>query len=320
MSIKVNLIFYVCMRHTAKGFHSQKLSPNNYLQISSKFRAEAHPQHGLLRGREFLMKDLYTFDCDHASATRTYEQVRECYEKIFLRRLHLPVVSLRADPGLIGGDLSHEFHLAAEVGEDKIAVNDATGHVTSDVDDVGDGYQVKNTIELGHAFLLGDVYSKRLHVKFMGENGKAGTCQMGCYGVGVTRVVAAALETMSTEGGLRWPKAIAPYKVCVVTAREGSKSFERSCLVGDRLYDEIDGEKGLKGDVLLDDRHRDTIGWRLKQAKLIGHPLVVVVGNDVVEGKVEVIDQNDGGSALLHVDQVASYVRDYFQDSQSCSP
>ena len=265
------------------------------------------------------MKDLYTFDCDHRSATRTYEQVRECYEKIFLRRLNLPVVSLRADPGLIGGDLSHEFHLAAEVGEDKIAVNDATGHVTGNFDGVGDGYEVKNAIELGHAFLLGDVYSKRLQVKFMGEDGRSGKCQMGCYGLGVTRIVAAALETMSTEGGLRWPKAIAPYKVCVVTAREGSSNFERSRLVGDRLYDEMDGERGLKGDVLLDDRHRDTIGWRLKQAKLIGHPIVVVVGNDVAEGKVEVIDQEDGGKILLNVDQVASYVRDFFRDSPSCS-
>ena len=284
------------------------------MQISSKFRAEAHPQHGLLRGREFLMKDLYTFDADHSSAMRTYEEVRSVYEKIFLRRLQLPVVSLQADTGLIGGDLSHEFHLLAEVGEDKVAVNDVTGHVTNNISDVSSDYVIRNTIELGHTFYLGDVYSKKLNVKFTGKNGKGSICQMGCYGLGVTRIVAAALETMSTENGLKWPKAIAPYKVCIVTARTGSKNFEKSCAVGDKLYDEIDEEKCLQGDVLIDDRHRETIGWRLKQAKLIGHPLVLVVGKDVNENKVEVINQNEESKTILHTDQVVPYVQNYFGD------
>ena len=290
---------------------SRKHLPLKFYQITTKYRAETHPVHGLLRGREFLMKDLYTFDADTESALVTYEQVRGAYDRLF-RRLDVDVVAVRAEGGNIGGELTHEYHMLADVGEDRVAVCRETGVACNAADVAGqpeDRYEFRNAIELGHTFYLGTEYSKKMKVHFDNHT----PCEMGCFGLGVTRIIAASVENMAVANGLRWPKEIAPYKVCLITPREGSPLFSRATELADGLYEALDCGR-IKGDVLFDDRHHKTTGWRMRHANLLGYPLVVVFGNDVDKGLVEVVTQSKGESEThkMSLQEVVDWVREYF--------
>ncbi|XP_055610124.1 probable proline--tRNA ligase, mitochondrial isoform X2 [Uranotaenia lowii] len=269
---------------------SYRQFPLRLYQISTKFRDEMKPRFGLLRAKEFIMKDLYTFDVGLAEARRTYEEVNEAYANIF-NAIGVPFVRVSGDTGLMGGSMSHEYHFPSDVGEDQLVRCDECGmscnHELFHTVKICEKCNHKNVvrqmgIEVGHAFILEDKYSKVLGAKFLNETGKPETLQMGCYGIGVSRLVAAGVEVLSTEKDIIWPFKLAPFKVCIIPPKVGSKEQE----IGDRwlrtMYDALTTIPNLQPDIVVDDRPNMTIGKRLVDAKKTGFPIAVVIGPKAV--------------------------------------
>ncbi|CAG11600.1 unnamed protein product, partial [Tetraodon nigroviridis] len=289
---------------------SYKQLPLLLYQITRKFRDEPKPRFGLLRGREFYMKDMYSFDVSEEAAYQTYESVCQAYTRLFAR-LGLHCVQVQADTGNIGGKLSHEFQLPADIGEDRLllcgncsfAANIET--VSSDRTDCPQcrtGTLVESKgIEVGHTFYLGKKYSSVFNATFSNAQNKLAEAEMGCFGLGVTRILAAAIEVMSTEEGIRWPGLLAPYQVCVVPPKKGSK-VDKATIIAEELVQTLTVTlPRLRGEVVLDDRTQMTIGRRLKDASKLGYPYVVVVGQGALEepSRFEVICQQTGATMFL---------------------
>lgn len=282
-------------------------------QITRKFRDEPKPKFGLLRGREFYMKDMYTFDVSEEAARHTYQTVCQAYTRLFAR-LGLPCLQVQADTGNIGGILSHEFQLLADIGEDQLMVcGDCS--FAANVETVAadqshcpkcqSGTLVESKgIEVGHTFYLGTKYSEVFNAVFSSNQGKFSAAEMGCYGLGVTRILAAAIEVISTEEAIRWPGLLAPYQVCVVPPKKGSKEDQAAVLAEELLHMLEGAWPHLKGEVVLDDRTQMTIGKRLKDASRLGYPYVVVVGQGALEEppQFEVICQQTGETLFLSKD------------------
>lgn len=262
---------------------SYRQFPLRLYQISTKFRDEMKPRFGLMRAKEFLMKDLYTFDVGLAEARQTYEEVNDVYGKLF-DAVGVPYVKVSGDTGAMGGSTSHEFHYPSEVGEDQLVSCDTCGiscnhEMFAGCERCNNENVVKQAgIEVAHAFILEDKYSKALGAQFLQTNGKPETLQMGCYGIGVTRLIAASVEVLSSENDIRWPFLLAPFKVCLIPPKKGSKE---EILTGpwlEKLTTEITKLPRLGSDVVVDDRTSMTIGKRLMDAKKTGYPIVVVIG------------------------------------------
>ncbi|XP_074600589.1 putative proline--tRNA ligase, mitochondrial isoform X2 [Brevipalpus obovatus] len=214
---------------------TEKKLPLLLYQIGSKFRDEKRPRSGLLRSREFIMKDLYSFDADEGKAKITYDLVNESYRRVF-SKLELPIFKVRADPGNIGGILSHEYHLRTNSGEDKILVCESCKEGFSEeyiltsnekLDEcISCGAKLKETLslELGHTFILGTRYSKPFNCIYTKFEGNRSFLEMGCYGLGVSRIMAACLEAFPAKRTLTWPKIIAPYLVCLITPKAARKN------------------------------------------------------------------------------------------------
>ncbi|ETN64431.1 prolyl-tRNA synthetase [Anopheles darlingi] len=275
---------------------SYRQFPLRLYQISTKFRDEMKPRFGLMRAKEFLMKDLYTFDVDPHRCRQTYETVNAAYGRLF-SEIGVPFVKVAGDSGTMGGSLSHEYHFPSEVGEDELLQCDQCGVRTNSehlqkicalCDRCGAGkestastssFERQRGIEVGHAFILEDRYTKPLGASCLQPNGKPTPLQMGCYGIGVTRLIAASLEVLSSEKELRWPLALAPYRVCIVTPKAGSKEESLVSPWVDRLYNLLHtAVPGCQGDVIVDDRNQLTIGKRVLDARRMGYPLIVVIG------------------------------------------
>ena len=244
---------------------SYKELPLNIYQIQTKFRDEVRPRYGIMRGREFLMKDSYSFNIDEESLQETYLIMRETYKKV-LERIGLEFKISAADSGAIGGDSSEEFHVIAENGEDTIAVSDSsefainTELLLEDGQDIStlegkpspDGkgtIEIKKGIEVGHIFKLGKLYAKSMKANVLDSNGEASTLYMGCYGIGVSRLVAAAIEQNYDEKGIIWPHNIAPFDINIISiGHHKNKEITSTAL---KLYEEL-SDMGYS--VLLDDR------------------------------------------------------------------
>ncbi|XP_072199729.1 probable proline--tRNA ligase, mitochondrial isoform X2 [Excalfactoria chinensis] len=283
---------------------SYRQLPLRLYQVTRKFRDEPKPRFGLLRSREFYMKDMYTFDSSEEAARHTYELVCTAYRGLF-ERLGLRCVQVRAATGTIGGTASHEFQLPAAIGEDRLVLCPA-GHFAANVELVDEGQTACPTcgekltqsrgIEVGHTFYLGTKYSSVHNAVFYSPDNKLQLAEMGCYGLGVTRILAASIEVLSTEDSIRWPSLIAPYQVCFIPPKEGSKEEQGAALL-EHLYDGVSAAlPGLVGDMVLDDRTQLTIGKRLKDANKLGYPYVVIAGRRVCEDPpvFEVWDQSCG--------------------------
>ncbi|KAM7388107.1 hypothetical protein PAMP_024308 [Pampus punctatissimus] len=282
-------------------------------QITRKFRDEPKPKFGLLRGREFYMKDMYSFDVSEEAAYQTYESVCQAYTRVFAR-LGLRCVQVQADTGNIGGTLSHEFQLPADIGEDRLLVCgncSFSANVETMSSDRTDCPQCKTGtlveskgIEVGHTFYLGKKYSHVFKATFSNAQNKPSIAEMGCYGLGVTRILAAAIEVMSTEDAIRWPGLLAPYQVCVLPPKKGSKADEAAGLAEELVHTLGETLPHLRGEVVLDDRIQMTIGKRLKDASRLGYPYVVVVGQGALEdtAKFEVICQQTGETMFVSKD------------------
>jgi len=282
--------------------NSYKKLPLNVFQIQTKFRDEARPRFGLMRGREFIMKDAYTFHANEESLDEAYQNFVKAYTNIFTR-CGLKFRMVEADSGQIGGSQSAEFMALAEVGEDTI-VYSTTGNFAANIEvcelPVGapapDGGEIAHAkgIEVGHVFKLGTKYSEAMNANFLDENQKKHPIIMGCYGIGISRVLMAVLEQNNDENGMIWPKAIAPYAIHVV-AVDMKKADQAEA--AERIYEEL---KAAGFEVLFDDR-KERPGVKFSDADLIGLPIRLTVGRGIADGLVELKVRATGETMEVNV-------------------
>ena len=304
--------------------------PRMLYHIQWKFRDEVRPRFGVMRGREFLMKDAYSFDIDEASARQSYYTQMLAYLRTF-QRLGIQAVPMKADPGPIGGDLSHEFIVLAPTGESEVfydsafeeidwhredlRYDDAAGlqalfdqvsstyaatdetHDTAKWELVPEGKRrTGRGIEVGHIFYFGDKYSAPMGLRVSGTDGRPVTPMMGSYGVGVSRLVGAIIEASHDDSGIVWPEPVAPWKVGLVTMRADD---ENSVLAAESLYEQL-VEAGIE--VLYDDRD-ERGGVKLGSMDLIGLPWQLIVGpRGIASGTVELKRRSTGEREELSIE------------------
>ena len=274
--------------------------PKNLFQIQTKFRDEARPRFGVVRSCEFLMKDGYSFDRNEAGLAVTYERMYDAYLRIF-SRCGLEAIPVEADTGVMGGDDSHEFMVLAKSGEDTVVRCSSCAYAASKdraVKQIHAGSAAGGTpgvvqegdscprcrkplkllpaIEVGHIFKLGTKYSAPLDAAFVDEDGKQKPLVMGCYGIGVSRILPAIIETHCDESGIQWPVSVAPYPAVLIpinpdhsAVQEAAESLHREAL-----------ESGLE--LLLDDRNVSG-GVKMKDADLIGFPFRILLSEKTLE-------------------------------------
>jgi len=301
---------------------SYKELPLNIYQIQTKFRDEIRPRYGIMRGREFLMKDAYSFNLDEESLQDTYLTMRNTYKKI-LERIGLEYKIVQADSGAIGGEVSEEFHVLAENGEDTIAISDAsefainTELLLKEGEDInslegqpspdGNGkIVIKKGIEVGHIFQLGKVYTEAMQVNVQSQEGRAVDLFMGCYGIGVSRLVAAAIEQHHDDQGIIWPESIAPFEVNIVAI-----GYAKEIKIADAANELCATLKSIGYKVIVDDR-KDGYGIKMKDAELIGIPINIIIGNKYLEnGEVELKHRN-GKSSVSQIAEIST-IFDHFK-------
>ena len=265
--------------------NSYKQLPINFYQIQTKFRDEIRPRFGVMRAREFLMKDSYSFHSDIDSLKDTYKKMYKTYTAIF-DRIGLKFRAVQADNGAIGGDGSHEFHVLADSGEDEIVYDEASDFAANI--EVAKNYPDKDKlktcrgIEVGHIFQLGTKYSEAMKAEFLDEHGQSKPMMMGCYGIGVSRIVAAAIEQQNDEKGIIFPSSISPFEIILTPI-----GYDKSDLVHkstNDLYSHLI-ESGF--DVLLDDRGLRP-GIMFSESELLGIPHRITISEKtLVEEKLE---------------------------------
>ncbi|MGF1476919.1 MAG: proline--tRNA ligase [Geminicoccaceae bacterium] len=280
-------IFRRCVR-------SYRDLPLNLYQIQWKFRDEIRPRFGVMRGREFLMKDNYSFDLDFEGAKRSYDNMFLAYLKTF-KRMGLTAIPMRADPGAIGGDLSHEFQILAQTGESAVYYDVAFEDIDFmaedlSIDSVKDLYAATDDehdpnncpvpsdrlrtgrgIEVGHIFYFGTKYSKPLGATVAGPEGEDTAVEMGSYGIGVSRLVGALIEASHDDKGIIWPESVAPFHLGLVNLRSTDDGCTEAC---DGLYDKL---RAAGASVLYDDRN-ESPGVKFSTMDLIGLPHQVIIG------------------------------------------
>ena len=309
---------------------SYKELPLNLYHIQWKFRDEVRPRFGLMRGREFLMKDAYSFDLDQAGARHSYNKMFVAYLRTF-ERLGLRSIPMRADTGPIGGDLSHEFIILAETGESEVfchrdyldyavpeadvAFDDPAAlqtivdnwtslyAATSEMHDAAafgklpsDKQVSARGIEVGHIFYFGTKYSAPMKAVVAGPDGAEHAVHMGSYGIGPSRLVAAIIEASHDDAGIIWPEPVAPFRVTILNLKQGSAETDAASA---RIYEALTA-KGVE--VLYHDLD-ERPGAKFAAADLIGVPWQVMVGpRSLAEGKVEVKKRADGSKELMSVE------------------
>jgi len=302
----VNLV-----RQTVKSY---KQLPLNLYQINLKFRDEIRPRFGLMRGREFLMKDAYSFHATFEDMQREFALMEETYKKIFTR-LGLDFRVVQADSGQIGGDGSKEFMILADSGEDDIIVCDACDYganvevaqnaKTGDICRCGASLRLTKGIEAGHIFQLGTKYSESLKATFLNEDGKAQACEMGTYGIGVSRLLAGIIEQNHDDKGCIWTKESAPFDLQIIIS---NIKDEAQVALGEKLYNALK----LKGvDVLLDDR-KERFGSKIKDYELVGVPYGVIIGKKLAEGMVEFVTRDRMLKEEISSEEILSFLEGKF--------
>ena len=300
---------------------SYKELPLNLYQIQTKFRDEVRPRYGVMRGREFLMKDSYSFNLNEESLNESYLAMKEAYKKI-LDRLGLKFKIVKADSGAIGGDASEEFHVLADNGEDTIAVSDSSDFAINtellleegeDLESLqgkpspdGKGLiQIKKGIEVGHIFQLGKVYTDAMKANVLDNEGKATSLFMGCYGIGVSRLVAAAIEQNNDEKGIIWPEAMTPFEVNIVAI-----SFDKDKKIAKAATDLYNELSSMGYEVMLDDR-KDGYGIKMKDAELIGIPINIIIGKQYLQNNEIELKHRDGQSSIGKIEDITTIFEHY---------
>ncbi len=298
---------------------SYRQLPKLLYHIQWKFRDEIRPRFGVMRGREFLMKDAYSFDLDRAGAIRAYQKMFVAYLRTF-ERMGLAAVPMRAETGPIGGDLSHEFVILAETGESEIAYDRALREIrladraidydadlapivalftdryaaTDTLRDaakeraLGDDLITGRGIEVGHIFYFGTKYSQPMRAVVSGPDGEEIAIEMGSYGIGVSRLVGAAIEASHDAEGIVWPEAIAPFRVGLINVKADDERCRAAC-------DELAARLAAAGiEVLYDDR-AERPGVKFAEMDLIGLPYQLAVGpRGLAAGTVELKIRRSG--------------------------
>ena len=301
--------------------------PKNLYHIQWKFRDEVRPRFGVMRGREFLMKDNYSFDLDDRGAKHSYNKMFFAYLRTFAR-MGLKAIPMRADTGPIGGDLSHEFIILADTGESEVFCDAAwfdadLGAIEVDYDQdleplvrqwlskyaatadkhdpnacpvPPDRLRKARGIEVGHIFYFGTKYSKPLGAVVAGQNGERITLEMGSYGIGVSRLVGAIIEASHDESGIIWPDTVAPFDIGLINLRTGDAKCDA---VADDLYRRL----ATAGKQVLYDDRGESAGAKFATMDLIGLPWQLVVGpRGVKDGKVELKRRRSGGREELSIE------------------
>ncbi|MFQ5533321.1 MAG: proline--tRNA ligase [Sphingomonadales bacterium] len=303
--------------------------PKMLYHIQWKFRDEIRPRFGVMRGREFLMKDAYSFDLDYAGACRSYDRMYAAYLRTFAR-MGLKAVPVRADPGAIGGNLSHEFHVLAKTGEGEVFYDEALGAIGLDelANASADGDLVERMrsfyaaadeqhdpancpvpaerlksargIEVGHIFYFGAKYSKAMGATVAGPDGEDIQLEMGSYGIGVSRLVGAVVEASHDENGIIWPDSVAPFKVGLLNLKVRDDACVQAC---DDLHARL---RNAGVEVLYDDT-ADRAGAKFANMDLIGLPWQLMVGpRGLAAGVVELKNRATGERQELSVDAALS--------------
>lgn len=293
---------------------SYKDLPLNLYQIQWKFRDEIRPRFGVMRGREFLMKDGYSFDIDLKSAVNTYNNIFLAYLKTF-KHIGLNVIPVQADNGEIGGEMSHEFHVLADTGESKIyydkkfdvlaedvAINFAQikelyaaaeeKHDWQNCPIPKDQILEKRGIEVGHIFHFGTKYSEPMNIRVNNKEGRPVNVEMGSYGIGVSRIVAAIIEANHDDKGIIWPETVAPFKVAVINLKKGNDEC-------DSLADNIYNILLQQIEVIYDDT-KASPGNKFATNDLIGTPWQIIIGpKHAGQNQVELKHRRTGETELM---------------------
>jgi len=316
---------------------SYKDLPLNLYHIQWKFRDEVRPRFGVMRSREFLMKDAYSFDLDAAGARHSYNKMFVAYLRTFAR-LGMTAIPMVADTGPIGGDLSHEFIILASTGESEVFCHKdylgfAPPPATIDFDDAAGlqgvvdrwtalfaatsekfdraGFEAvpeearvsARGIEVGHIFYFGAKYSEPMRAVVNGPDGREVPVHMGSYGIGPSRVVAALIEAGHDDNGIIWPDAVAPFTVGIANLKTGSAETDAAC---ETLYKEL---LGAGVDALYDDRD-ERPGTKFATLDLIGVPYQVLVGpKGLADGKLELKHRRSGAKELLPPYEILARLR-----------
>ena len=299
---------------------SYKQLPVIFYQIQTKFRDEIRPRFGVMRSREFIMKDAYSFDLSEQQMDDSYQSMRDAYVRIF-NSLGLDYRIVKADSGAIGGADSEEFHVLADSGEDLLAFSDKSDYAInaellieskSDQDpgslegqDSPDGkgkLKLKRGIEVGHIFKLGRKYSESMKLTIQSENGNIHP-EMGCYGIGISRIVAAAIEQSHDDKGIIWSKEISPYTTALVEINpKGEENLKNLCT---QIYTSLK-ERGHE--VLWDDRDQSA-GVKFSDMELIGIPQMIIIGEKSFrENKVEFKMRGEDKIVSLIPDEVLNKI------------
>ncbi len=313
---------------------SYKLLPQIFYHIQWKFRDELRPRFGVMRCREFYMKDAYSFDLNENDAVSSYNKMFCAYLKTF-QRLGLKSIPMKADTGPIGGDLSHEFVILADTGESKIFADKRIFDVPIDkyknneaslkkmrddfskfyavTDDKfksedfdknvkkGDQIQTKG-IEVGHIFYFGDKYSKAMNCSVDSKDGKKTFVKMGSYGIGVSRLVAAIIEAKYLNEKMKWPKSVSPFDVVIIPAinKNDNSNLEKA----NSIYEELK----IKGiDVLLDDVE-ENISNKFKKHDLLGIPYQIIIGSKATKDQFE-FKEIDKDSQMLDLNKIIKLLK-----------
>ena len=297
---------------------SYKNLPATYYQIGEKYRNEIRTRGYLLRGKSFPMLDAYSFDLDAQGMQESYENVRKAFLEIF-EKIGLKVIPIVADNGAMGGKKSEEFMLISEQGEDKILYDENTkiGLNTEilekenyqeylkeeyGIEDISNFKEIR-TMELGHIFQLGTRYSEMMNGKYIGKDGKESLYYMGCYGIGVSRTLAALYEHCLINDekwgpcGFILPESVAPFKVQIVPKMENAEKVE----LATKLYETLK-EKNIGA--IIDDRENITIGAKMKDCKVLGTPYLVVIGDKQEGENVELENMKTGEKEILTIEQL----------------
>ena len=298
---------------------SYKNLPVTYYQIGEKYRNEIRTRGYLLRGKAFPMLDAYSFDKDEQGMTVSYENVRKAFLEIF-ERIGLKVIPIVADNGAMGGKKSEEFMLISEQGEDKILYDEVSGiglnteileredyeqYLKNEygIEDISNFKEIR-TMELGHIFQLGTRYSEMMNGKYINQEGKETLYYMGCYGIGVSRTVAALYEQCVINDekwgpcGFALPYKVAPFKLQIIPKVEDKTKMELAEAILEKLL-------FAGANTIIDDRENISIGAKIKDAKILGTPNILVLG-DKMEGDIlEIEDTKTGEKVKTTIDEIS---------------
>ena len=297
--------------HVVRDYiNSYKKLPLALYQIQTKYRDELRPRFGLMRGREFIMKDLYTFHESDADLEKWYQIISEAYTTIF-NRCGLATKIVSSDTGQIGGSQADEFMVMSEVGEDVISYCDTCNYgANKEFGGLKKGdrcpkcnqgtIQEAKGIEVGNIFKLGTKYSKSMNAYFTSASGKSEPVIMGCYGLGVSRTLMAAVEQHSVDNAIVWPKEIAPFDLHIIPIKYEDDLTQQA-------IQEIESIFKPQKAILIDDR-KERPGVKFKDADLIGIPYRVVIGKDIVDGKVEFTDRYNAEKKLVDIAELRDLI------------